>query len=254
MRPNRLIDLLRSGKPAVAGWLSCDSPFIAELVASAGFDAVVIDLQHGVAGYVAMVAMLQAMSHTPVTPLVRVTSNTLGEINRALDAGAYGVICPLVDDADQARAFARACRYPPRGDRSYGPARALLYGGSDYPQHADDHILALAMIETTRALDAVDAIAAVGELDGLFVGPSDLGISLGLGPRAPHTEPALADALARVVAASRRAGKPCGIWCGTAEMARAMHALGFGLVVPGHDALWLKTEMARQLALVTAQS
>ena len=250
MRPNRLIELFRNGETAIAGWISCDSAFVAELAGCAGFDAVVIDLQHGLAGFEKMVALLQALSYTPAVPMVRVSKNDLAEINRALDAGAYGVVCPLVDSAEAARTFARACRYPPRGDRSYGPSRALLYGGVDYAQHADAHIIALAMIETRAALDAVDAIAAVDGIDGLFVGPSDLGIALGLGAGAPHTHPALAAAIATILDSCRRVGKPCGIWCSTAEMARDLRDAGFAFVVPGHDALWLKAEMARRLAVL----
>lgn len=255
MKTNRLMDLFRTGQPAVAGWMSIDSAYAAELAGAAGFDAVVIDCQHGMAGHTQMLAMLQALSHTPAVPLVRVSQNNLGEINRALDAGAYGVICPLVNSVAEAMAFGRACRYPmggTEGDRSFGPARGLLVGGADYPQHANAQMLALAMIETRAGLDAVEAIAAVAQIDGLFIGPSDLGIALGLGPGAAHTHPVLAAAITRIHAACAGAGKATGIWCGSAEMARDMLAKGLQLVVPGHDAIWLKAEMARRLAVVRA--
>ena len=137
MRKNRLFDLFSTDHAAVAGWLSIDSAYAAEVVGSSGFDAVVIDCQHGMAGHAAMVAMLQALSHTPAVPMVRISQNNLAEANRALDAGAYGLICPLVNSAAEATAFARACRYPLQGvpgDRSFGPARGLLYGGPDYAQ------------------------------------------------------------------------------------------------------------------------
>ena len=250
MKPNRLRQRFASGQGAVAGWMSIDSAYAAELVGCAGFDAVVVDCQHGMAGHAQMVAMLQALSHTPAVPLVRVSSNRLAEINRALDAGAYGVICPLINSAEEARTFGRACRYPldgVEGDRSFGPARGLLVGGADYPQQANGEILALAMIETRAALSAVDAIAAESSIDGLFIGPSDLGIALGLGPAAAYTHPDLAEAIARIRNAAAMQGKVCGIWCGTAEMARAMLEQGLQLVVPGHDAIWLKAEIARRL-------
>ncbi|MFT7723613.1 MAG: aldolase/citrate lyase family protein [Roseateles sp.] len=255
MTSHRLLDIFRAGRTAVAGWISLDSAYAAELAGCSGFDAVVIDCQHGMAGHAQMLAMLQALSHTPAVPLVRVSQNNLAEINRALDAGAWGVICPLVNTAAEALAFGRACRYPldgAAGDRSFGPARGLLVGGADYPQQANAAILALAMIETQAGLDAVDAIAAVPQIDGLFIGPSDLGIALGLGPGASHEHPVLATAIRRIQQACAAAGKVAGIWCGSAEMARAMQAQGFQLVVPGHDAIWLKAEIARRLAVLRA--
>ena len=255
MKTNRLLDLFRTGQGAVAGWMSIDSAYAAELVGNAGFDAVVIDCQHGMAGHAQMLAMLQALSHTPAVPLVRVSQNNLGEINRALDCGAYGVICPRVNSVAEAESFGRACRYPLNGiegDRSFGPARGLLVGGADYAQHANAQMLALAMSETRAGLDAVEAIAAVGPIDGLFIGPSDLSIALGLGPGAAHTHPVLAAAITRIQQACSAAGKVAGIWCGSAEMARDMLAQGLQLVVPGHDAIWLRAEIARRLAVLRA--
>ena len=255
MKANRLLELFRNGATAVGGWMSIESAYAAELVGSSGFDAVVIDCQHGMAGHSQMLAMLQALSHTAAVPMVRVSENNLAEINRALDAGAYGIICPLVNSAADALAFGRACRYPMggvEGNRSFGPARGLLVGGSDYPQHANTQMLALAMIETQAGLDAVEAIAAVPQIDGLFIGPSDLGIALGLGPGASHEHPVLADAIRRIQQAARAAAKVTGIWCGTAEMARAMQAQGLQFVVPGHDAIWLKAEIARRLGVLRA--
>ncbi len=256
MKTNRLLDIFQAGRGGVAGWMSIDSAYAAELVGQAGFDAVVIDCQHGMAGHAQMLAMLQALSHTSAVPLVRVSQNNLGEINRALDCGAYGVICPLINSVAEAVAFGRACRYPidgpdgSGGDRSFGPARGLLVGGADYAQHANAQMLALAMIETRAGLDAVEAIAAVVPIDGLFIGPSDLGIALGLGPGAAHTHPVLAAAITRIQQACAAAGKVAGIWCGSAEMACDMLAQGLQLVVPGHDAIWLKAEMARRLGVI----
>ena len=253
MRMNPLRDLFAADRAAIAGWVSIDSAYAAEVVGLAGFDAVVVDCQHGMAGHERMVSMLQALSHTPAVPMVRVSGNSLPEINRALDAGAYGVICPLINSAAEATAFARACRYPlddMPGDRSFGPARGLLYGGRDYPQHANAQVLAFAMIETASGLDALDAIAAVPHLDGLFVGPSDLGIALGLGPGAPYDHPVMAEALQRVASACAAAGKVAGVWCGSAEMARAMSKTGYRFVVPGHDVIWLQAEIARRLAFI----
>ena len=253
MRKNRLRELFATDRAAFAGWMGLDSAYAAEVVGSCGFDAVVIDGQHGMAGFETTVAMLQALSHTAAVPMVRVSQNNLAEINRVLDAGAYGVICPLVNSAADAAAFARACRYPldgMAGERSMGPARGLVYGGADYPQHANAEILALAMIETRAGLDALEAIVATPNLDGLFVGPTDLGIALGLGIGASHEHPLLADALQRIAAACRAHGRVAGIWCSTAEMGRAMVGLGYRLVVPGHDVMCLKAELTRRLVVL----
>lgn len=253
MNPLQLRDRLAAGEVLTLGWLSIDSAYAAEVVGSSGFDAVVIDGQHGMAGFERQLAMLQALSHTPAVPLVRVSANQLAEINRVLDAGAMGVICPLVNSAADAQAFARACRYPldgVAGDRSYGPARGLLVGGADYAQKANAMVIALAMIETRAGLDALDQIVATPGLDGIFVGPSDLGIALGLGVGASHEHPVLAQALQRIATACQAHGRMAGIWCGSAEMARAMAAIGYRLVAPGHDAIWLKAEIQRRLSVI----
>lgn len=255
MRQNRLKELFAADRPAYAGWMSFDSAYAAEVVGSSGVDAVVIDGQHGMAGFETQLRMLQALSHTRAVPMVRVSHNNLAEINRALDAGAYGVICPLVNSADEATAFARACRYPLKGvagDRSMGPARGLLYGGADYAEHANSEILALAMVETRAGMDALEDIVRTPNLDGVFVGPTDLGIALGLGPGASHEEPALAEALAHIAAVCKAHGRLAGIWCNSAEMGRLMVTRGYRFVVPGHDALWLKAELGRRLGVLHA--
>ncbi len=255
MNPKPLRERLSADETLTLGWASIDSAYAAEIIGTSGFDAVVIDGQHGMAGFERQLAMLQALSHTPAVPLVRVSCNQLAEINRALDAGAMGVICPLVNTAAEARSFVRACRYPldgVEGDRSYGPARGLLVAGADYAQRANAMILALAMIETRDGLAALDDIAATPGLDGLFVGPSDLGIALGLGVGASHEHPVLADALRRIASACRAQGRIAGIWCGSAEMARAMVDIGYRLVAPGHDAIWLRAEIQRRLSILRA--
>ena len=144
-----------------------------------GYDTVVVDLQHGMLYLEQAMAMLAALSSTPAMPMVRVSENQFFEVNKLLDAGAYGVICPMIDDVEAARRFVGACRYQPLGTRSYGPTRGFLYGGPDYFSGANDEILTLGMIETPQGLDNVDAIAAVEGLDGLFIGPADLSIALG---------------------------------------------------------------------------
>jgi len=143
MRKNELRKIIAGGNTVLNAWLAIASPFSAELMAHQGFDAVTIDLQHGPVDFQAAVGMLAAISTTPAVPMVRVPWNEPILTAKLLDAGAYGVICPMINSKAEAEALVRACRYPPRGARSFGPNRAVLYGGADYWQHANDEILIL---------------------------------------------------------------------------------------------------------------
>lgn len=183
MRANRIRALWREGKPAVAGWLSSGNTYMAEVMANAGFDAVVVDMQHGM-GITPdrAIACLQAISTTDTVPMVRVPWNDPLQFQYMLDGGAYGVIVPLVNTPEEAAKAAGATRYPPLGFRSVGPNRARLYGGADYAQHANDEIILLVMVETQEAVDNLEKIAKVPGIDGFYIGPSDLAVSLGLTP------------------------------------------------------------------------
>jgi 4-hydroxy-2-oxoheptanedioate aldolase len=239
MRANRLKALWAQGKPAINGWCSMPGGFSAELMAQQGWDCVTIDTQHGVIGYGEMLAMLQAVSTTEVTPLVRVSWNQPGEIMRALDAGAYGVICPMVNDAAECAAFVAACRYPPQGIRSSGPTRAAIYGGADYHAHANDEMLALAMIETAAGLANVEAIVATPCLDGVYIGPSDLSLGIGGPPGQDSEAPALLAAFDRIVAACKAAGVRAGVHTNSLAYSQKMIARGFDLVTVGSDVRYL---------------
>jgi 4-hydroxy-2-oxoheptanedioate aldolase len=239
MRANRLKELWAAGRPAINGWCSMPSAFGAELMAHMGWDSVTIDTQHGLIGYSEMLAMLQAISTTQATPLVRVSWNQPGEIMRALDAGAYGVICPMVSTPDEAAQFVQACRYPPAGYRSSGPIRAAVYGGADYHAHANDEILALAMIETAAGLANVDAICATPGLDGIYVGPSDLSLAIGGPPGQDQRAPALLECFDRILAACKRAGLRAGVHTNSPAYSREMVERGFDLVTVGADMRYL---------------
>ena len=195
----RLQHIWAAGRSATNAWLTIPSPWTAELVAAAGFDSVTIDLQHGLIGYETAVAMLQAMSGSDAVPLARLEWNDPATIMRMLDAGALGLICPLINTAAECAAFVGACRYPPAGYRSYGPIRAGLRWGTDYFAQANVSVTALAMIETAQGLENVAEIAATPGLDGLYVGPFDLSISLGLARPADFTDPVLLAALDAVL-------------------------------------------------------
>jgi 4-hydroxy-2-oxoheptanedioate aldolase len=240
MRKNAVKALMASGRTALVGWSSIGNGYAAELMGHAGFDAVVVDMQHGQVYLDQAIPMLQALSSTPATPLARVSQNNFFEINKILDSGAYGVIVPMIDTADDAARVVDAVRYPPMGRRSYGPARGLLYGGADYHAHADDEMLAFAMIETPRGLADVDAIAAVPGIDGLFVGPADLSLALGVPPSPKWRDEPLRGAIARILASARAHGKFAGIFCTGPEMGIEMRELGFDMVVPANDATLLR--------------
>lgn len=239
MRPNRLRERSIAKQTALAGWITFSSTYAAELVGHSGLDAVVIDLQHGPLYLDAAVPMLQALSATPAMPMVRCSANNFFEIGKLLDAGAYSIICPLIEDAEDAKRFVGACRYPPMGARSYGPTRGFLYGGADYFEQANRNIVTWAMIETPRSVRELDSICAVEGLDGVFIGPTDLSISLGVSPPPKWREVPLSTEIERVLATARAAGKMTGIYCTTPEMAADMRSAGFDMVVLGNDAVML---------------
>jgi 4-hydroxy-2-oxoheptanedioate aldolase len=236
MRTSNVKQIWTAGGAVLNGWCAIANGFAAELMAHLGWDSLTIDTQHGIVDYQPMVTMLQAISTTAVTPMVRVPWNDPAAIMKALDAGAFGIICPMVNSRADCDAFVGACRYAPRGYRSSGPTRAVLYGGPDYAAKANDTMVTLAMIETREALGALDAIAATPELDALYIGPSDLSVSLGLAHGLDRSEDVAMEAFKAVLAASRRQGIRAGIHTGSAAYAKRMIAMGFDLVTVLSDA------------------
>ncbi len=140
MRKNKLKEIFKNGGAVINGWLQIPSSFSAEVMAKQGWDSLTIDLQHGVVDYLSAMQMYQAISTTDVVPMARVNWNEPGQIMKILDAGCYGIICPMISNREQAEKFVKACMYPPEGYRSFGPIRGLLYGGSDYGDHANNEI------------------------------------------------------------------------------------------------------------------
>jgi len=239
MRENRVKQIWAGGGTVLNGWCAIPSGFSAELMAHLGWDSLVIDAQHGLVGYSDMVAMLQGISTTSVTPLVRVPWNDPAEIMKALDAGAYGVICPMINSRAECAALIGACRYAPRGYRSSGPVRAALYGGADYTVKANDTIIAMAMIETRDALSALDAIVSTPDLDAVYVGPSDLSVSMGLPHGLDRNEDVALRAFAEILATCRRHRVKAGIHTGSAAYAKRMVEMGFDFVTLMSDARFL---------------
>lgn len=236
MRENRLRSIWKSGGAAVNGWLTIPDSFAAETMAHQGWDTLTIDLQHGVVDYAAMVTMLQAISTTATVPVVRVPWLEPGILMKTLDAGAYAVICPMVNTREDAQRLVAYTHYAPRGTRSFGPVRANLYGGPDYFQHANDTIVTFAMIETAQALDNLDAILSVEGLDAVYIGPSDLSISLGCRPEFDNPEPKAAQAIEHILARAKAHGVVAGIHNGAPEAALGRIAKGFQFVTVGSDA------------------
>ena len=233
---NNVKQIWASGKAVVNGWLAIPSGFAAEVMAQSGFDSVTVDLQHGVQDYMSMVECFQAMQAHPVTPMVRVPWNEPGIIGKVLDAGAYGVICPMINTREQAEAFVSYAKYPPRGARSNGPIRVGMYGeAGTYQQVANEETLALPMIETREAVANLDAILDVPGLAGVYIGPSDLGFSHGLIPKLDRDEPEMLAIFDRVIAATERRGLKAGIHTGSAAYAARAIGMGFRLVTLLND-------------------
>lgn len=244
---SRLKSLWRSGGAALNLWSTIPSAWAAELLSGVGYDAITIDMQHGLADYRDVVAMLQAAAgRTPV--LIRLPWNDPALIMRVLDAGAAGVICPLVNSRAEAEALVGACRYPPAGFRSFGPLRAGLGDPLGYVAAGAETAAAIAMIETADALDRVDEIAATPGLDGLYVGPADLSISLGLDDVANFANPALRAALERVLNAAQRQGIVPGCHASSPADAALLLGLGFRLVSPASDTALLQSAALAALA------
>jgi 4-hydroxy-2-oxoheptanedioate aldolase len=252
MRENRLRTLWKSGGAAVNGWLAIPNGFSAETMAHQGWDSLTIDLQHGVVDYQAMVGMLQAISTTDTVPVVRVPWLDPAALMKALDAGAYGVICPMVNTREEAQRLVAYTHYAPRGTRSFGPVRALLYGGADYPQQANDTIVTFAMIETAQALDNLDDILSVEGLDAVYIGPSDLSLALGCRPVFDDVDPPVAQAIDHILERAKTHGLVAGIHNGTAEGALARVAKGFQFVTVSSDARLIAAGAQQVLAKMRA--
>jgi 4-hydroxy-2-oxoheptanedioate aldolase len=235
MRENLLRTLWQQDQYAVNGWLSLPAAFSAEVMAHQGWDSLTIDLQHGLIDYQSSVGMLQAISTTGTVPLVRVPWLDPAIIMKVLDAGAYGVICPMINSAGEAREFVSACRYPPAGKRSCGPIRANIYAGPDYVANANRTIVTMAMIETRAGLDNLDDILSVEGLDAVYVGPADLALALGYEPGLDPIEGEVVNAIEHIVVRARKKKIVAGIHTGSAANAQKMIRQGFQFVTIGTD-------------------
>jgi len=229
VRENTLRAIWKQGGTVINGWLGIPSSVSAENMAQADWDSLTVDLQHGMVDYQAAVPMMQAICTKPIIPMARVPWMEPGIIMKLLDAGAYGIICPMINTRAECEAFVGACRYAPTGYRSFGPVRATWYAGADYYKHANDTVITMAMIETTTAVENLDEILSVPGLDAIYVGPSDLSITLGCKPGFPP-EPKAVEVIKVIAQAAKHHGIFAGIHCGKGDMAKEMISYGYQFV------------------------
>jgi len=244
----------RWGSGHVLGaWMFLREPMTAEAAARAGYDYVVVDMQHGIASESEMLAMIQATEAAGAVPVVRVAHNDATSIGRALDAGALAVIVPMVNDAESAARAVAACRYAPEGSRSYGPVAAISRYSDDYALVANQTVACIVMIETKEAVESIDAILSVPGIDGVYVGPVDLSLTLGLPPDTDHDDPRFTDAIAAVVTACHRHGIVPGIHA-DASLAAKWRSVGFRLITVGYDQFSVLTGLRGDLARARADA
>jgi 4-hydroxy-2-oxoheptanedioate aldolase len=245
----RLQKVWERGEAAVNGWLSIPSSVTAELVAGQGYDTITIDLQHGLIDYQTALGMMQAVKAAgDATVIARPPWNEPGIIMKLLDAGALGILCPMVNNRADAEALVASCLYAPKGYRSVGPTRALMVYGGNYLKEADDAIITLAMIETLEAFENVEEIASTPGLSGLYIGPSDLAQSLGYPVHMDPTGEEMLAAIDRIRDAAKGSGKKAGMHCMMPDYARQMVERGFDFVTLGNDMRMLTAELGARVA------
>ncbi|HEY4028209.1 MAG TPA: aldolase/citrate lyase family protein [Candidatus Dormibacteraeota bacterium] len=247
-----LRELWDGGGVTVGGWCTIPSAFSAELMGRSGFDWVCIDTQHGLVGYDQMALMLQALSITATPAFVRVPWNAPGDIMKALDAGAQGVIVPMINSAEEARRAVAASRYPPDGHRSWGPIRAALGVEGYTPASGNRRVVVAVMIETEAGVAAADEIVSVPGVDAVYVGPNDLAVTHGMSPGDAFSE-AHARIVERVLAACERHGVVPGIHCGSIETAERWRERGFRMFNVTSDAIFMRTGASQVVRALAGQ-
>lgn len=242
---------LRAGETVYTAWCSLASPIVAEYIAREGFSAVVLDQQHGLFDIATVGQGIGSVRAAGASPITRVPLNDFPSASRALDVGVEAVIAPMINTVALAKEFVAAMKYPPLGERSWGPARAAALAGipdlKDYFKAANDATLALAMVETREAVANVDAIAATNGIDGLFVGPFDLSIALSDGAVLDPYSKDVDAALDVILAAASKHKKIPGIFCASADIAVMAAKRGFRFIAVGTDLAFLRAGTAAQL-------
>jgi 4-hydroxy-2-oxoheptanedioate aldolase len=256
VRKNTLKEIWARGGAVINGWCSIPSSFSAEIMAHQGFDSITIDMQHGLVEYQTATTMLQAISTTGVIPLTRVPWSDPARLMKILDAGSYGVICPMINTPEDAEQLVAACKYPPRGFRSFGPIRAKYYGGGSahgggvYHTFADEQTLVIPQIETRAAIDNLDEILQVPGIAAIYIGPSDLSMALGKEPRKGQGDPEVVEARQFILATAKRHGIPAGIHTNSREVAISMIQEGFQLTSLQSDDRFLMSKAKEEVEAV----
>ena len=232
---NPVLDIWSENKAVINGWLSIPNSFTAEAMSKMGWDTLTIDMQHGQNDYSTTISMLQAISQKSTVPFARVPWNEAGIIMRMLDAGVCGIITPMINTKNECEQFVSYCRYPPMGIRSFGPMRAQLVYGSDYFQNANSQIVTLAMIETQEAINNLDEILSVKNLNGVYIGPADMSIAYGLTPKFDVKDDPIYSNIKLIVKKAKEHGKIAGIHNGTTGYAKEMISLGYQFVTISSD-------------------
>jgi len=249
---NRIKRAWSADRPAFGLWCTIPDPFVVELVAALELDYVCLDQQHGLIDHASTVAMIRAAGAAGCSPIVRVASNEPWLLMRALDAGALGVVIPMVDDGAQAARAVAACRFPPAGRRSYGPIRAAAAIGSGDPADLASEVVCIAQIETGGGLANVEEIAATPGLDALYVGPADLALALGIPLAGSGDDPRHVDAVERILGACRASGIGAGMHTLSGELARRYRKKGFSMLNIGTDYELLTGAVRRELEAARA--
>ena len=247
---NKLKDIWAEGRCVLHGWLSIGNPFTAEIMAAQGYDAISIDIQHGALDYSAVLPMFQAMRASGVVAMARVPWLDPAAIMKTLDAGAMGIICPMINSRAEAEEFVSYLRYPPKGQRSFGPTRAgVVMPG--YGLAMNDEILAFAMIETQVGMDNLEEIAATQGLDGIYVGPADLTLGTKAGRLPPgfdRQEDEMIALIQRIATVCRAAGIKAALHCGTPEYAAKAISWGYHMTTVSGDTRLLAGAAAASVA------
>lgn len=248
MRENTSLSAWRAGEQTIGCWLSLANAYSAEAISKLGFDWVCIDLQHGIIDYTDLAVMLPAISNSDATPIVRVPWNEPYEIMKVLDAGAYGVIVPMVNNRQEAEQAVSSCRYPPEGNRSFGPIRGALYGGKGYAQEANGQLACIAMIETQEGIANVEEIVSTPGLDGIYIGPADLALAMGLPVSGDQPQEEHLEMVKHIHGVCRKHEVAIGIHTSSLEYAQKYLDLGFNFVTLGSESGHMMKNAARELA------
>lgn len=251
MLRNGIRELWEAGKPALNGWLSIGNPFSAEIMAEQGYDSVTVDIQHGALDYQNALSMFQAMRASGAVPLARVPWLDAGAVMKVLDAGAYGVICPMINTREDAERLVSYMRFPPLGQRSFGPTRANFSTGGSYWPDANDEVLCFAMIETAEAMKNLDAIVTTPGIDAVYIGPADLTLGLHEGRLPPgfdREEPEMIEAIRKILSAAHGAGIRAALHCGSPGYAARAIGWGFDMTTISNDVRLLAGAAAKSVA------